>query len=198
MFTISISDNSNALVPYDDSSQPANPERNIRFGTDGRKRVVKPEREQGQARTLNQSIRTYRVEERQLAAAAEASMREVSDADDADDADDDEDDERSRSRLMSPDSRPPEDVERLVAGLSAQLEDARDALEIAENELTCQICFEERRDAVLMPCMHMLYCVGCVDRVATEAMRSGQPDRCPCCRQSVCGVLRCKASARGG
>jgi alkylhydroperoxidase family enzyme len=125
-------------------------------------------------------------------------MREVSDADDADDADDDEDDERSRSRLMSPDSRPPEDVERLVAGLSAQLEDARDALEIAENELTCQICFEERRDAVLMPCMHMLYCVGCVDRVATEAMRSGQPDRCPCCRQSVCGVLRCKASARGG
>ena len=144
------------------------------------------------------ALEAYRVEERQLAAAAEASMREVSDADDADDADDDEDDERSRSRLTSPDSRPPEDVERLVAGLSAQLEDARDALEIAENELTCQICFEERRDAVLMPCMHMLYCVGCVDRVATEAMRSGQPDRCPCCRQSVCGVLRCKASARGG
>ena len=106
------------------------------------------------------ALEAYRVEERQLAAAAEASMREVSDADDADDADDDEDDERSRSRLTSPDSRPPEDVERLVAGLSAQLEDARDALEIAENELTCQICFEERRDAVLMPCMHMLYCVG--------------------------------------
>ena len=78
------------------------------------------------------ALEAYRVEERQLAAAAEASMREVSDADDADDADDDEDDERSRSRLTSPDSRPPEDVERLVAGLSAQLEDARDALEIAE------------------------------------------------------------------
>ena len=56
-FTISISDNSNALVPYDDSSQPANPERNILFGTDGRKRAVKPEREQEHGRVLNQSIR---------------------------------------------------------------------------------------------------------------------------------------------
>jgi hypothetical protein len=31
--------------------------------------------------------------------------------------------------------------------------------------------------------------------VALEAMRNGQPDRCPCCRQSVCGVLRCRHMA---
>lgn len=38
-------------------------------------------------------------------------------------------------------------------------------------------------------------CKECVDRVALDAMQRGQPDRCPCCRQSVCGVLRCRRMA---
>ena len=72
------------------------------------------------------------------------------------------------------------------------LREAQAALEEAQNELLCQICFTNRRDALLMPCLHLLYCSQCVDRVAREAEARGQSDRCPCCRQSVCGVLRCR------
>jgi len=42
--------------------------------------------------------------------------------------------------------------------LRSMLTDAKEALEEANNELLCQICFTKRRDALLMPCLHLLYC----------------------------------------
>jgi hypothetical protein len=76
--------------------------------------------------------------------------------------------------------------------LRAELAATRQKLEDAHDELLCQICFTERRDALIMPCLHMLYCRHCVDRTSAENERRGYPDRCPCCRESIGGVLRCK------
>ena len=42
--------------------------------------------------------------------------------------------------------------------LRGMLREARDALEEAHNEVLCQICYTNRRDALLMPCLHLLYC----------------------------------------
>ena len=76
--------------------------------------------------------------------------------------------------------------------LRAALMDTARRLEAAQDELLCQICFTERRDALIMPCLHLLYCRRCVDRSSEANERRGLPDRCPCCRASVGGVLRCK------
>ena len=76
--------------------------------------------------------------------------------------------------------------------LRTELAATRQKLEDAHDELLCQICFTERRDALIMPCLHMLYCRHCVDRTSAENERRGYPDRCPCCRESIGGVLRCK------
>ena len=76
--------------------------------------------------------------------------------------------------------------------LRAALMDTARRLEAAQDELLCQICFTERRDALIMPCLHLLYCRSCVDRSSEANERRGLPDRCPCCRASVGGVLRCK------
>ena len=76
--------------------------------------------------------------------------------------------------------------------LRAALMDTARRLEAAQDELLCQICFTDRRDALIMPCLHLLYCRRCVDRSSEANERRGLPDRCPCCRASVGGVLRCK------
>ena len=76
--------------------------------------------------------------------------------------------------------------------LRAALMDTARRLEAAQDELLCQICFTDRRDALIMPCLHLLYCRRCVDRSSEANERRGLPDRCPCCRTSVGGVLRCK------
>ena len=76
--------------------------------------------------------------------------------------------------------------------LRAALMDTARRLEAAQDELLCQICFTERRDALIMPCLHLLYCRSCVDRSSEANERRGLPDRCPCCRASIGGVLRCK------
>ena len=74
---------------------------------------------------------------------------------------------------------------RAVADADAAAENARDAV-------TCQICYVQRRDALVMPCCHLLYCYRCVTRASEAAEAQGHPDRCPCCRGPISGVLRCK------
>ena len=66
------------------------------------------------------------------------------------------------------------------------------AAESARDDVTCQICYARRRDALVMPCCHLLYCYHCVARASEAAEARGQPDRCPCCRGPISGVLRCK------
>ena len=74
---------------------------------------------------------------------------------------------------------------RAAADADAAAENARDAV-------TCQICYVQRRDALVMPCCHLLYCYRCVTRASEVAEARGHPDRCPCCRGPISGVLRCK------
>ena len=70
--------------------------------------------------------------------------------------------------------------------------DADAAAENARDAVTCQICYVQRRDALVMPCCHLLYCYRCVTRASEVAEARGHPDRCPCCRGPISGVLRCK------
>ncbi len=112
-------------------------------------------------------------------------------------AGEDEDDDDDATVAPSPPSLPaPIDEAGLgemdERDLRAALMDTARRLEAAQDELLCQICFTERRDALIMPCLHLLYCRRCVDRSSEANERRGLPDRCPCCRASVGGVLRCK------
>lgn len=79
--------------------------------------------------------------------------------------------------------------------LRAAYDEMKAAFEEAKSDVECQICFTNRRDALIMPCCHLLYCRTCVDRAASHAAARGQPDRCPCCRGSIGGVLICKLSS---
>jgi len=55
-----------------------------------------------------------------------------------------------------------------AAAAAAQLKEAQEQLEHA---LMCQICFEKPKDTVLMPCMHFLYCSGCLAQAAGKGSR---------------------------
>lgn len=79
--------------------------------------------------------------------------------------------------------------------LRSAYDEMKAAFEEVKSDVECQICFTNRRDALILPCCHMLYCRSCVDRAASHAAARGQPDRCPCCRGSIGGVLICKLSS---
>ena len=116
----------------------------------------------------------------------------------AGDFDEDADDDDAATVALSPPSLLPPPIDEAGVremderDLRAALMDTARRLEAAQDELLCQICFTERRDALIMPCLHLLYCRRCVDRSSEANERRGLPDRCPCCRASVGGVLRCK------
>ena len=80
----------------------------------------------------------------------------------------------------------------MLAGARRVAEEADAVAEEAKDAVTCQICYANRRDALVMPCCHLLYCYRCVTRASEVAEARGHPDRCPCCRGPISGVLRCK------
>jgi len=55
-------------------------------------------------------------------------------------------------------------------------------LEVETQKTICQICYENKRNSVIMPCMHFLYCNKCL---------SSQKN-CPVCRQPIMGIVQCK------
>jgi hypothetical protein len=93
----------------------------------------------------------------------------------------------------------------MAAVAAAELRRTREQLEHA---LMCQICFEKPKDTVLMPCMHFLYCSGCLDAAKTPAKKSGRAGvggsggkgdggllKCPVCRVPCSGQLVVHLSA---
>ena len=50
----------------------------------------------------------------------------------------------------------------------------------------CQICFDRKRDCIIMPCTHLLYCRQCL----AEHKRKSKND-CPACRGPISGELNC-------
>ena len=80
----------------------------------------------------------------------------------------------------------------LVDSLQVRLDRALALAESAREETLCQICFSNKRDELILPCCHMLYCHQCVVRAGDADAARGQAERCPCCRGSIGGLLRCK------
>lgn len=85
--------------------------------------------------------------------------------------------------------------EHQITEFDQRLDQATQATEEATDAVTCQICFGAKRDALVMPCCHLLYCHRCVTRATAVAENRGQPVRCPCCRGPISGVLRCRLNA---
>eukprot|EP00803_Ostreobium_quekettii_P001163 evm.model.scf_1801.1 EVM.evm.TU.scf_1801.1 scf_1801:1946-4804(+) len=87
----------------------------------------------------------------------------------------------------------------LVSGVSQVfVAEVSDALSLAkkesdrlkqelDNEVLCQICFERKRDVVILPCMHFNFCKQCL----MESFKSGSR-KCPMCREPVTGELNIK------
>ena len=59
-------------------------------------------------------------------------------------------------------------------------------LEAANVARLCQICFENNRDCIIMPCTHMLFCRKCVASVKLQGN-----NRCPSCRGPISGEINC-------
>jgi TolA-binding protein len=88
--------------------------------------------------------------------------------------------------------------EAAAAAAAAELRTTNDQLERA---LLCQICFEKPKDTVLMPCMHFLYCSGCLAAAKTPGKKAaggaaggskgdgGAVLKCPVCRVPCSGQL---------
>lgn len=54
-----------------------------------------------------------------------------------------------------------------------------------DQEVLCQICFERRRDVVVLPCMHFQFCRQCL----LESFKAPGNRKCPLCRVNVTGEL---------
>lgn len=125
----------------------------------------------------------------------DSAIEEAIETFDDDDTDDDADSPDSSSSLER--RAGIERVERatqvpLVDSLQVRLDRALALAESAREETLCQICFSNKRDELILPCCHMLYCHQCVVRACDADAARGQAERCPCCRGSIGGLLRCK------
>lgn len=56
-----------------------------------------------------------------------------------------------------------------------------------EQEMMCTICYSKKRDTLVCPCLHLMYCHECISRVA----RANEEARCPHCRCVMSGTIRC-------
>jgi hypothetical protein len=53
---------------------------------------------------------------------------------------------------------------------------------LVNEDLLCQICFERKRDTLIGPCKHMLYCRKCLLEYWAKSERKKD---CPACRSGV-------------
>ena len=73
--------------------------------------------------------------------------------------------------------------------LSEEVKRLRCRVENAERALNCGICLTSKRDAIIFPCMHAMYCHDCLSK--HYAMRNSQnAKKCPCCRAVMTGIMR--------
>eukprot|EP00899_Mesostigma_viride_P024431 jgi/Mesvir1/5172/Mv15310-RA.2 len=68
----------------------------------------------------------------------------------------------------------------------ARLRDMEDRMEELEAMALCRMCFSVKRDTLLVPCLHMLYCQECV---RTHASSGGT--KCPTCRTTIARIVTC-------
>lgn len=68
--------------------------------------------------------------------------------------------------------------------LQEQLEEEKHKTEQEKEKHLCQVCMDCNRNALMMPCMHFMFCHACVSKIADN--------KCPACRTPISGVLQCK------
>ncbi len=82
------------------------------------------------------------------------------------------------------------DVERsTVDELCEEVKRLRSRVDNAERALNCGICLVSKRDAVIFPCMHAMYCHECVQK-HFKTCSSQNAKKCPCCRTVMTGMMR--------
>lgn len=81
------------------------------------------------------------------------------------------------------------DAEESKSKSSERIRELEKELEEAKGGRLCQICFENPRDCIIMPCTHLLYCRTCV----AEHKRKGD-SRCPTCRGPISGEMLCNVN----
>ena len=53
----------------------------------------------------------------------------------------------------------------------------------------CQICFDQPRSCILIPCLHLVYCNECVNKHRGQNESNA---KCPACNTLITGQLSCK------
>jgi hypothetical protein len=96
-------------------------------------------------------------------------------------------------------------VEKLYSNLQekvAEMEKEMTELQVAHKETQsslleekekslCQICTENPKDTICLPCLHFHYCKGCLDRHRRRSRT------CPCCRTMLSGFITSDISMCG-
>ncbi|BBN12780.1 hypothetical protein MPTK1_5g22850 [Marchantia polymorpha subsp. ruderalis] len=72
------------------------------------------------------------------------------------------------------------------ARFRTELDMAAQALEKEVDKHICQICMNRSRNALVMPCMHFLFCSDCLHA------HQGRSNECPTCRGSISAIIHCK------
>lgn len=69
--------------------------------------------------------------------------------------------------------------------LSQRCSDLQRRVSVLEEARMCVICMEQRRDTVVMPCMHAMFCNRCLRGPAPATC-------CPTCRGPIAGLVECR------
>jgi len=111
-------------------------------------------------------------------------IRRLSTSSNGDEDDDDDDDDNDDTYF------PMIDIERsTVDELCEEVKRLRSRVDNAERAMNCAICFMAKRDAVIFPCMHAMYCHECVQK-HFKMCSSQNAKKCPCCRTVMTGMMR--------
>jgi len=73
-----------------------------------------------------------------------------------------------------------------VTNLRQKLKMEEKRVKELEQTRSCVVCFDNYRNCVLMPCLHLVCCLNCVQ------LLSNDKKSCPTCRSPISGFLFCK------
>ena len=71
--------------------------------------------------------------------------------------------------------------EERIRDVTSKLAVAETKAEALARENTCSICFEAKRNVLILPCTHARFCRGCIEKLRDE--------RCPLCRAPIRGTI---------
>lgn len=76
-------------------------------------------------------------------------------------------------------------IQRDITDLREENEFLKGELHKVESSVQCKICYENKRNCLLMPCLHFMFCTRCMDL----HFQNNEARLCPICRKGVSGVL---------